>query len=520
MGFKNFLSAQRILRFMLFLFAGLALFLSGYRGVVPLAVAGLEHVEGKFGPLHDWPIIPIATMLMPDGRVLAYGTDLNGNSGAKLYYVIWDPSVGIGTDAFEILPNVTDTDIFCAGQALIPSTGHGLIIGGDTTVNLQRNYASSDVNIFDPATDTLSRVQGMAFKRWYATAVTLPNGEHAVLGGRDDKEFAGSASFPPTVATYSSTPEVRDANGNWRILSSASSDTAYGELGGQSWFYPRAWINPQGSIFISAHNGRMYKLDPSGTGTLSMYNQGIAPSSARHTSVMFAPGRILSLRKEAMALVIDINGTGEPIVSPGGSLTKDRQYGSATVLANGQVWVNGGSSTGNDLVGMALDSELWDPATGKWKTTASATTERLYHSSSLLLLDGTVFTGGGGNPGPRKQLNGEIFYPPYLFKKDGSGQLAPRPKIKYAPTTIGWDQEFQVTATHEIGRITLVRVGAATHTFNNETRFFDLPINTNNGNIVYVQSPASANIAPPGFYMLFAWNSWGFPSVAKIVQIG
>ena len=35
------------------------------------------HIKGAFGPLHNWPIIPIAMILMPDGRVFAYGTNKN-----------------------------------------------------------------------------------------------------------------------------------------------------------------------------------------------------------------------------------------------------------------------------------------------------------------------------------------------------------------------------------------------------------------------------------------------------------
>jgi hypothetical protein len=34
-----------------------------------------------------------------------------------------------------------------------------------------------------------------------------------------------------------------------------------------------------------------------------------------------------------------------------------------------------------------------------------------------------------------------------------------------------------------------------------------------------VTAPASANLAPPGHYMLFLVDQQGIPSVAKIVQI-
>jgi len=65
-----------------------------------------------------------------------------------------------------------------------------------------------------------------------------------------------------------------------------------------------------------------------------------------------------------------------------------------------------------------------------------------------------------------------------------------------------------------------VRIGATTHAFNNETRFFNLPTPQKGSKLVTVRSPASANVAPPGFYMLFVWDIDGTPSVARIVQIG
>jgi hypothetical protein len=520
MMLKYFLSLLGIWRLKYLISTVLVVFSSGVTTIVQAANPD-AHLKGEFGPLHNWPIIPIAAMLMPDGRIFAYGTDTAGVQNGKLHYSIWDPSLGTGSSAFETLPNTTHTDIFCAAQAMIPATGQALILGGDALVNNKRNYANSDVNIFDPTTDTLIRQsQNMAFKRWYATAVTMPNGEHVVLGGRNDRFFAGTATIPATENTYSPIPEVRSVAGNWRTLTTASSETAYGSLGGMSWYYPRAWVNPQGKIFILNHNGQMFQLDISGTGTLTKYVKRTVASRTYYPSVMFAPGKILSVRNSRAAVTVDFNGTGEPVVSSAGSLVKDHQYGSATVLADGQVWVSGGSSTGNTLAGMVLESELWNPATNTWTTAASAVTARLYHSASLLLPDGSVFTGGGGAPGPLNQRNGEIYYPPYLFKTDGSGEFAPRPEIIDAPTTmIGWNQEFSIEANTNIAKVTLMRIGAATHTFDHEARFFNLAI-PQSGNIVTVKTPATANIAPPGFYMIFVWDNSGVPSIARIIQIG
>ena len=40
------------------------------------------------------------------------------------------------------------------------------------------------------------------------------------------------------------------------------------------------------------------------------------------------------------------------------------------------------------------------------------------------------------------------------------------------------------------------------------------------GNTLQAQAPSSANLAPPGPYMLFLVNGQGVPSVAPFVQVG
>ena len=94
----------------------------------------------------------------------------------------------------------------------------------------------------------------------------------------------------------------------------------------------------------------------------------------------------------------------------------------------------GGSAVENQLNGVSNVAEIWNPATGTWTQGATGTHARLYHSFALLLPDATVLVGGGGAPGPLKNLNAEIYYPPYLF--DASGQRAARPGIVLAPDTV------------------------------------------------------------------------------------
>jgi len=67
---------------------------------------------------------------------------------------------------------------------------------------------------------------------------------------------------------------------------------------------------------------------------------------------------------------------------------------------------------------------------------------RMYHSTALLMADGSVLVMGGGAPGPLNNTNFEVYYPPYLFT--AAGTLAPRPVITNAPATLDIGRTFAI----------------------------------------------------------------------------
>ncbi|HKY89383.1 MAG TPA: galactose oxidase early set domain-containing protein, partial [Nevskiaceae bacterium] len=111
--------------------------------------------------------------------------------------------------------------------------------------------------------------------------------------------------------------------------------------------------------------------------------------------------------------------------------------------------------------------------------------------------------------------------PPYLFKKDGSGQFAPRPQITSAPqNALGWNKPFSidVSAGTQVSRVTFVRMSTVTHSYDSESRFFELP-HTQSGNTVSLKTPGNRADAPPGYYLVFAFDASGVPSVGRIVRM-
>jgi len=222
---------------------------------------------------------------------------------------------------------------------------------------------------------------------------------HKGLGGRE------------TTTIYSPTPEIFTRAGTWRTLPGATSDLAYGNVG-LNWSYPHAYqmLNNAEKVFLLSHDGNTFEINTVGDGMITKLTKKTFASNPKLPSVMFSQGKLLSLRNGARAVVVDINGSA-PVISNTATMSQQRLYSNATVLADGKVMVNGGSSVGNVLDGAAYATEIWDPQTGQWTLGALAAKPRRYHSNSLLLQDGSVFTGGGGAPGPVRNMNAEIYYP-------------------------------------------------------------------------------------------------------------
>jgi galactose oxidase len=93
--------------------------------------------------------------------------------------------------------------------------------------------------------------------------------------------------------------------------------------------------------------------------------------------------------------------------------------------------------------------------------------------------------------------------------------------IVSAPGTAGYNTQIQVTTSDtSVTSFVLIRMGAATHGVDNDQRRIPLSISGQSGTSYTVTTPANSGIGTPGYYMLFALNGAGVPSVAAIIRIG
>ena len=266
--------------------------------------------------------------------------------------------------------------------------------------------------------------------------------------------------------------------------------------------------------------GTLFKMTTGGVGSITNLGHTPFESEDYNPVAMFAPDKILTIDKNGNGWIMDISGA-TPTFTQTGGVGSNRAWSNLTVLADGAVLLTGGSVGLQNVATATNNAEIWNPATGQWTNDASAAIARLYHSNTLLLPDGTVLSLGGGAPGPLTNLNAEVYTPGYLLNADGSLRTD-RPVITDAPKTLQPGQTFKIAVDNAnvIQKLELIKFGNATHSFDAEQRAFSLAFTKLDATHLQVTIPGNANMITDGYWMLFADNNNGTPSVAATIKIG
>ncbi len=451
---------------------------------------------GQWSQPVELGVVAVNMILLRSGKVLVYGGPLLSGKNATIF----DPATGNTT----AVPNNL-TDIFCSGHAAL-ADGRLLVVGGYDSVN--NIVGVADANIFDPATQKWTSLPKMAYRRWYPTATTLPDGRVLVTSG---------ATTCFGYDCLADTPEIYDPATNlWTQLNNAHLPL---------WYYPYSFLLPDGRVLVAGTSEQ-----PSVTRALDVGAQSwttIDPLVVEGGSAtMYSPGKIMKSGTSADAGNTNIPAGNATYVldmtqqstawQQTASMAAPRAYHNLTVLPDGNVLATGGELTldGSSISQAVYQAEMWSPALQTWTTLSLEQVPRLYHSTAVLMPDGRVFVAGGGSAYPAPdETTGEYYSPPYLFK-------GPRPMIASAPTTIPYGTQFVVQSPDatNIASISLVRLGAATHQFNQDARFLSLSFQKS-GSALTVRAPVNAKLAPPGYYLLFLVNNNGVPSIASFVKV-
>ena len=205
-----------------------------------------------------------------------------------------------------------------------------------------------------------------------------------------------------------------------------------------------------------------------------------------------------------------------------GNMAYQRSFANSVILPDGTVFITGGQVYANPFSDDTAQytPELFNPATNTFTQLAPMAIPRTYHSTALLMQDGTVFQGGGGLCGncATNHYDAQFFAPPYLYTATGAS--ATRPVINsVSVTSLKVGGTFSATTNAACTSFSIIRITSTTHTVNTDQRRIALTPTGTSGTTYTFTLPTDPGVALPGPWMFFAINSAGVPSVSKTILV-
>ncbi|KAF2729751.1 galactose oxidase [Polyplosphaeria fusca] len=463
----------------------------------------------------DFPIVPAAAAMLPNGKVLlwsSFALDNFGGTSGFTQTAIYDPATGVVTPR-----TVTNTqhDMFCPG---ISATFDGRIVvtGGDN---------AAKTSIYDYSSDAWIPGPDMKIARGYQSTAIASDGRIFNIGGSWSGGNGGKNGeiWNPSTNTWSLLQNALVAP-----MLTADRAGVY-RADNHGWLF--GWKN--GSIFQAGPSKAMNWYSTSGAGgTTGAGLRSDDGDAMNGNAIMFdaVAGKILTAGgatnyqtddARTNAYVITIGAPNStPSVTKTASMSFARGFANGIVLPDGTVFVTGGQSHVEPFTDTtaALTPELYNPSTGAWTQLNPMSIPRTYHSVGLLLPDATVLNGGGGLCGNcgTNHWDAEIFVPPYLLNADGSRRS--RPSITSVASTVALGKTLGITTGGAVARFALVRLGTSTHTVDTDQRRVPLTA-SGSGTSWSVVVPGDAGVVVPGYWYLFAIDGAGTPSLGKVIRV-
>ncbi len=497
---------------------------------------------GRWSTPFKMPVVGVHSAVLPTGKVMIFSQEVHDYKTRAAAAYLWDPTKNPGAPGeFKAVP--PGDNIFCAGQSLM-ADGQLLVTGG----NLRYATATTgfaglkSVFTFDPWSESWTRQPDMARGRWYPTQTLLPDGRTLITSGYDESD----GYVWNTDIDVFNPPAARGGQGSLTRIA------RYGQLAGAPTtphWYPHWFVMPSGGVLNAGFTRReSWLLNPtpgSVTGsdrpdwsmTRKYGSAVLLPGSASgSTRVMQLGGYDHSTTEKASVASTEIFDEATPTRAPfaGPSMRVARSSHNTVLLPDSSLLNLGGGygaqpGTASDENVNNVEAaagpehkavEILDAGSDTWRLGPSQVYKRAYHSTAVLLPDGRVLSAGDDRDpvrGTDYRMNdrAEVYEPAYLFKE------GPRPSITSAPAGIDFGQTFDIGTSSAVTKAVLVAPGTTTHANDMGQRLVPLTMTPRaDGSGATVTAPANANIAPPGYYMLFGLSPTGKPSVAEWVYVG
>ncbi|KAL8854783.1 MAG: hypothetical protein Q9221_000289 [Calogaya cf. arnoldii] len=501
--------------------------------------------------------------LMQNGRVVFLDkveetTQVKLPNGHFAYSAEWDPATN------QVTPLSYKTNAFCSGGAFL-ADGRFVSIGGNAPLTFLDDTVGDGFTgiryLERSATDASKTGQSwaepgnkIASARWYASVQTMPDGTLFVASGSLN-------GLDPTVKENNNpTYEILDRNG---VSSGRNIPLEILNKNQPYYMYPFIHLLNNGQLFIAvAKSAELFnvatnavtKALPDIPGTYRTYpNTGgsvLLPLSSANgyaPDVMICGGGayqdITSPTDASCARMkpLDANPQWEMDSMPQG-----RGMVEGTLLPDGTViWANG-CNQGAQGFGIAaaptLDILIYDPVKPKgqrWSRGPSSQIARLYHSVTVLLLDGTLMI-AGSNPVEQPKLTPvpgkvpsedfvteyriEIYTPPYLSganaNKRPTGMTLSSKSLRADGST--FTVRFNAPAGNKAVKVSLYHGGFVTHSLHMNHRMIFLDTTGYQAGAtaqtLTVKMPPNRNVAQPGPYVVYVTVD-GVPAVGQFVSV-
>src|SRR5262245_12434819 len=279
------------------------------------------------------------------------------------------------------------TGSMASARAEHPATllpGGKVLVAGGLVSNPGGSSIVDSAELYDPATGLFAETGSMTTARQAHIAILLLNGKVLLAGGADSAGFsvASAELYDPATGAF----------------------TATGSMGAARFDHTAALL-PGGKVLIvggTAPDGRTARaqLSDPGTGTLTPTGATTIVRAA-HTASLLQNGNGNANGKVLSAGGSGFNAVNTELYDPAtgtfgdtGAMAKNRNGHTATLLNNGKVLVVGGLSPGHPT-SLEASAELYDPATGTFSNTGSMSIPREEHTATLLPGSGKVLIAGG-----------------------------------------------------------------------------------------------------------------------------
>jgi hypothetical protein len=485
-----------------------------------------------FSATVTFPIIAIHAVMLPTGKVMEFSFPKDPYVNSAQAW-LWDPATGALTRRDPPLyrdpidGQMKPANIWCSGHTFT-ADGELVVFGGNLDFpTADKDYKGlNKVYTFNPWTETWREQPDMRHGRWYPTGIRTADGRIPILSGWDE---TGTDAFNTDIELF--TPPS--------TIGGLGTTTLIGNTGGTGEpptgeYYPHMFQMPSGHVLVEGPNTEnTWSFDSIGTDSFTWSDYPDLTRRRVWGTAVPLPGGTNGSPK-----IMALGGT-DWSDNPAGPSTEvfdesnsaagwqsapplviGRAHANTVLLPDGSM-VEVGGGIGNVATAPSPHHaanpeqrhiELWNPQTGQWRLGPEQAEYRAYHSTALLLPDARVLSAGDDFNGGIEDDTGELYEPPYLFR-------GPRPTIVSAPAAVNLGADFGVTTPDtNIKRAALVAPGAATHAVDMNQRFVPLKVSQRDG-CVDLTAPPNANVAPPGYYMLFLLNDQGVPSVAKFVKV-